>query len=148
MKHTTFTTHFSFCFAYPQHIEHQWKSRPYAFSKNILKIKAVLESWPSRDTFRKVRWLDHTFFSGALQSNISNTCAKHIEDCKVGATNLIPQNFELNRLYIGEPPASTDSSVYAPSSKTESDDFDCGAVIDRNDQRAQLSRTDSSTATQ
>ena len=33
--------------------------------------------------------------SGAQESKISNTCAQHIEDCKVGAEDSIAQNFEL-----------------------------------------------------
>ena len=50
-------------------------------------------------------------------NKISNAGAKRVEDCKVGAEDLIAQNF----------------------------DFDCRALMDRNDQRAHLSQTGSST---
>ena len=37
------------------------------------------------------------FTSGTSESNTSNTCAKHIDDCKVGAEEWLVQNFELSK---------------------------------------------------
>ena len=122
-------------FSHPQNMEHQSESR-YVWYEKTLPV--MLSSR------HLARWLIHTFTSRALESNISNTCAKHIEDRKVGARDLIAQNFELSRdfIYIGDLPDSPDSSVYSPSTnESDMDDFDYGALMDRNDQRAQVSQT-------
>ena len=53
------------------------------------------------------------------------------------------------RLYFCELSDSLDSSIYAPSiNESDEDDFDCGALIDRADQRDQLSQACSSITTQ
>ena len=53
-----------------------------------------------------------------------------------------------HRHYIEELPDSSDSSVHAPSTDSDSEDFDYEAFTARNDQRAQVSQTSSSTTTQ
>ena len=141
IKHTTFMTHLSTVFfSHPQNMEHQSESR--SCTSSMCGMKKTLPVMLS--SRHLARWLIHTFTSRALESNISNTCAKHIEDRKVGARDLIAQNFELSRdfIYIGDLPDSPDSSVYSPSTnESDMDDFDYGALMDRNDQRAQVSQT-------
>ena len=96
IKHITFTTHLSIGFSHPQNMEHQWESR--SCTSSMCGMKKTLPVMVSSRYL--ARWLIHTFTSGAPESNISNTCAKHIEDCKVGAEDFIAQNFELSRDYI------------------------------------------------
>ena len=84
IKHITFTTHLSISFSHPQNMEHQWESR--SCTSSMCGMKKTLPVMVSSRYL--ARWLIHTFTSGALESNISNTCAKHIEDRKVGARDL------------------------------------------------------------
>ena len=88
-------------------------------SKDFVRVMA--SSRPFRDT-EKAWWLNHTITSGAVESKFSNTCAKHIEDCKVGAEDWIARNFELSIDFTSVPPSETDS-----------DDSECGALMHRND---------------
>ena len=74
----------------------------------------------------------------------------HVGDCKVGAGDWLAQNSERSKdFYTGKLPDSPDSGVYAPSThESDEDDVDCGALIDRADQRDHMSQTGSSIAAQ
>ena len=66
------------------------------------------------------------------------------EDCKVGTGDWLAQTYELSKdfVYIGELSDSPDSSVYVPSTiESGEDDLNYGALVDRADQRDQLSQT-------
>ena len=82
------------------------------------------------------RWPDHTYTSSALgKRNLEHLRNAHRRlqswyerwNCAAHRTK--------HGLYIGELPDSPGSSVLVPSNETDSDDFDCGALMDRNDQR-------------
>ena len=60
--------------------------------------------------------------------------AKHTSTfCNVGAEEWLLHNF-------GELSDSASSEPYASTSESDSDDFDCGALMDQNDQRDHLSK--------
>ena len=67
-----------------------------------MKIKSSAASWQPRAKHRgsaRAQWLNHTFNSATSVSKTSNTCEKHIENCKVGAADWLVQNFELNKAF-------------------------------------------------
>ena len=79
------------------------------------------------------------------------SCEKHVQYCKVGTGDWLAQTLELSKdfIYIGELKDSPDSSVYVPSIiESGEDDSDYGALVDRADQRDQVSETSSSITTQ
>ena len=105
-------------------MELQWQSRSYKSSTRGMKIKssATRETWsfgegPVAESF--------DFFL----RKISNTCAKHINICNVGDGDWLVRNYELDK----EPPDPASSQPHASTSEIDSDDFDYGALIDRND---------------
>ena len=86
----------------------------------------------------------------ASESETSNTCAQHIEDCKVGAGDWFARNFELSKDFtLANYQIHQTAVVYALSTnERDEDDLDYGALIDRADQRDQLSQTVLSITTQ
>ena len=98
--------------------------------------------WPRHDILldlEKDRWLNRTHAPDASERNTLDTCAKHVEDCKVVTEDWLVQNFEL-----GELSDSLDRSVSAASSnESDADEFDYGAFTDRAHQRDQLHQTGS-----
>ena len=100
-SHQTYYIHHAHQFRFfscPQSVKHQWKPRADTSSTRCKKIMTQPVPWSPREKFRdsaKDRWLNHTFTSGVSESKTSTTCAKHNEDCEVGAEDWLPQNFEL-----------------------------------------------------
>ena len=86
--------------------------------------------------FRRVRKTKHEYV-GKAQRKMQGLCRR------LDRTELRTDHC----LHIAELPDSPDSGVFASSNEPDSDDFDYGALMDRNDLRAQMSQTGSSTAT-
>ena len=65
-----------------------------------MKIRTLPELWPLHDILldsEKDRWLKQTLALDASEGKTSNTCAKHIEDGKVGTKDWLVQDFELSK---------------------------------------------------
>ena len=109
------------------------------------------ESWPPNVGFRDSATAQppkHTFTAGASESNTSTTCEEHVEDCKVGAEDWPVQNFELSKHSTMANHQIHQTVVFLLVNESVEDDFDCGALTDRTDQRDQVSQTGSSITTQ
>ena len=99
----TFTANFRIGFSYPSSIEHQWKSRSYTSSMSGMEIRTSPGSRLLHDILldmEKNRWANHFFTSSTLDSKISRTDAKHVEDCKVGVEGLIALKFEQDTIRV------------------------------------------------
>ena len=99
-KITTFTAYFSFGLSDLQKIEHPWKSRSYTSSKSGMERRTLPELWLPHDILfdsEKDRWPTHTLPADASEGKTWSTCAKHIEDCKVGTEEWLVRNFDLKK---------------------------------------------------
>ena len=150
-SHQTYVIHntFQFPFCFPSKVEHPWQSRSYAFIQEWYGDKDFSpESSLIPDT-EKDRWPNHMFTDGTFERKPSRTYAKHVEDCKVGVEDLIEQKFELNTDLTLEHFQIHQPAVFMHHPPTaDSDDLDYESLMDRNDQRAHVSQTSSSTTTQ
>ena len=130
-SHQTYVIHntFQLPFCFPSKVEHPWKSRSHAFIQKWYGDEDfLLESSLILDT-EKDRWPNHMFTDGTFERKPSRTYAKHVEDCKVGAEDLIAQKFELNTdltlehfqihqtaVFMHHPPTATQTtSIMNPS---------------------------------
>ena len=101
-------------------------------------VCAKLRGWA------EAQWLNLSSASAGSGSKTSNTCEKHIAICNDGAGDWLVHNFELNKDWFCALPDSASSERHASISERVSDDFDCGAFMDRHDQHGQMFQTNSS----
>ena len=114
-------------------------SRDLAVHPTVVRKRRVRESHGSRAKLHgpaKAEWLNPSRTSGG---ETSNTCEEHFDTCKAGAAKWIVHNFETNNDLGFQELEDTESSDGRPTSESDSDDFDYGALMDRNDQRRQMS---------
>ena len=122
-------------------------------------LSAFIHPWYENDGFgsvvaglRETWWLGEVEKSesfehfGRIRKRNLNTHEKHTDTCNVGARDSLVHRFELNKDWFFELPDSV-SSDGGSTSESDSDEFDCGALMDRNDPRDQWFQTSSSVTT-
>ena len=123
------------------------QSRSYSSSILGMQMKNSEESWQSRAAPQgsaKAQWLNLLSTSGGAGSKISNKNEKHVDICNVGVGYWLVHTFKPNTdcVFLNCQTLHQANHVHHPK-KSDSDNFDDGAPIDRTPQREQVSQTGS-----
>ena len=120
-------------FLTPEDVEHQWRSTSYTISKSGMEIGTSPESWFLHDILLdtvKDRWLGHMFTSRVLAQRTSKITKWVSFDPQTVHWRI----FHQTAVFMHPSPTNSDSN-----------DFDCEGLTDRNDQRAQIGLIDQNT---